>query len=225
MLDKYNKLRDRALALSSTKELTYRNLVNAQHMLDKNMAELKEIKEDRLIQESSIKVLNQIIDTMSKDHIKSIVDLVTYGLQTIFTDKDYSLELEVKELRNKNTCQFYLLEKTEEGVKKVILDDTGGGIKAVVGFVLQVFYIMYYNLKRILFLDECLSAVSQEYLPSLMEFIYTLSEKRGFIFLAICHDTRFMQYADKMYLMRNGELKDIENWEDIDIKDLEEVQE
>ena len=210
MISKYNTIRDRALSLKSKKELSTKNLLNAQNLLNSKLEELKQVKENRLIQESSIKVLNNIIELMSKENIKQIVDIATYALQTIFTDKDYALELEIRELRSKNTCELYLIDSTDkDNVIKAKLEDTGGGIKVVISFVLQIFYIMYYNLNRILFLDEALSAVSIEYIPSLMTFIKSLSSQRGFTFLAVCHDLRFFDYADHVYRMEDGVLTEI----------------
>lgn len=218
MIESYNTLRDRALSIKSKKELSTKNLLNAQNLLNSKLEELKQVKENRLIQESSIKVLNNIIELMSKENIKQIVDIATYALQTIFTDKDYALELEIRELRSKNSCELYLIDSTDkDNIIKAHINDTGGGIKVVISFVLQIFYIMYYNLNRILFLDEALSAVSIEYIPSLMTFIKSLSEQRGFTFLAVCHDNRFFEYADKIYLMRDGVLTDITN------KDISEI--
>ena len=66
-----------------------------------------------------------------------------------------------------------------------------------------------YLYNRILFLDEALSAVSIEYIPSLMTFIKSLSEQRGFTFLAVCHDLRFFDYADHVYRMEDGVLTEI----------------
>ena len=210
MIDSYSNIRDRALSIKSQKELSTKNLLNAQHLLDSKLEELKQVKENRLIQESSIKVLNNLIELMSKEHIKSIVDIATYALQTIFTDKDYQLELEIRELRNKNTCELYLIDSTDkDNVVKASIKDIGGGVQTVISFILRIFYIMYYNLNRILFLDEALSAVSQEYIEPLMKFIKTLSEQRGFIFLAVSHDNRFFEYADHTYLMQDGVLTDI----------------
>ena len=219
MIESYNTLRDRALSIKSKKELSTKNLLNAQNLLNSKIEELKQVKENRLIQESSIKVLNNIIELMSKENIKQIVDIDTYALQTIFTDKDYALELEIRELRSKNSCELYLIDSTDkDNIIKAKLSDTGGGVQTVISFVLQIFYIMYYGLNRILFLDESLSAVSQEYIPSLMSFIKSLSEKRGFVFLCIMHDNRFFPYADKIYLMKDGILTDITH------KDLEDVE-
>lgn len=218
MIDSYSNIRDRALSIKSQKELSTKNLLNAQHLLDSKLEELKQVKENRLIQESSIKVLNNLIELMSKEHIKSIVDIATYALQTIFTDKDYQLELEIRELRNKNTCELYLIDSTDkDNVVKASIKDIGGGVQTVISFILRIFYIMYYNLNRILFLDEALSAVSIEYIPSLMTFIKSLSEQRGFTFLAVCHDLRFFEYADKIYLMKDGVLEDVTN------KDVSEI--
>ena len=149
---------------------------------------------------------------MAESHINSIIDMVSFALQSIFHDKDYSVKLIIGESRTANTADLVLVDKTSgTEILSDIPDSVGGGVSAVIGFVLQVFYIMYFKLNRVLFIDEGLSAVSSEYLPNLMEFIRMLSEKKGFKFLCVIHDVRFLKYADYCYKMDNGNLTPCSN--------------
>lgn len=203
----YSNLRDRALNIKALKEQSYRNLINAQSILDSKSKELVEVKESRLIQESSLKILREIIDTLAESHINSIVDMISFALQTIFHDRNYSVKIVIGESRTTNTAELVLVDKTTgEEILSDIPDSVGGGVSAVIGFVLQIFYIMYFKLNRILVMDESLSAVSSEYLPNLMAFVKQLSEKRGFIFLCVVHDPRFLDYSDATYIMEKGKL-------------------
>ena len=206
----YSNLRDRALSVRALKEQSYRALVNSEAIYSKKLLELRDVKESRAIQESALKILREILDTMAESHINSIVDMITYALQTVFHDRNYEVKLVIGESRSVNTAELVLVDKTTENVvESDIPDSIGGGVSAVIGFTLQVFYVMYFKLNRFMVLDESLSAVSSEYLPNLMQFVKMLSEKRGFIFLAIVHDTRFLNYANKTYRMVNGHLHDI----------------
>ena len=55
MISNYSTdIRDRALSIKSKKELSTKNLLNAQTLLNSKLDELKQVKENRLIQESSI---------------------------------------------------------------------------------------------------------------------------------------------------------------------------
>lgn len=200
----YTKLRDRALTIKNTKEVSYKNLVNAQHVLSSKVKELAAIKEDRLIQESSIKILKKVIDESSQEFINSLVDLLSFAVKTIIYDEDYSVEIEISETKIGNNAEFILVDNATGN--KTPMDACGGGIRAIIGFTLQVFCIMTYKLSRIIIMDEALSAVSDRYVPTLMQFIKQLSTERGFIFIAVCHDLRFLTYADTTLEMVKGKL-------------------
>ena len=98
---------------------------------------------------------------MSSEHIERVVNLLTYALQTVFFDKEYSVELLMGDKRNAKTAEFYLVENRDKQVVRTEFEDgIGGGIQVVVGFVLQVFYIEYFGLSPIMFLDESFSQLS-----------------------------------------------------------------
>lgn len=201
----YNRLRDRALSLKNSKDTSYKRLLQIKDTLEKYSNQLKIAKEDKLIQEAAMKILKEVIDDLSKEFINSIVELLTYALQTIFFDEDYSIEIEIKETKLGNNANFILVDN-KTGIRSDI-NNTGGGIRAVLGFTLQVFCIMTYKRNRILFMDESLSAVSTKYVEPLMMFIKQLAEERDFIFIGIIHDPRFRPYADYTYKMTKGKLE------------------
>ena len=82
----------------------------------------------------------------------------TYALQSIFTDKDYSIELEIKE-DTKNPSITILLVDNE--VKQDVRGSVGGGIITVLGFLFQIYYLEVYGLNKIMFIDEGLKEVSK----------------------------------------------------------------
>ena len=79
-----------------------------------------------------------------------------------------------------------------------------GGILVVVGFLIQVFYVANLDLAKILFLDEALSNISTQYLPNFFSFVKELSVQIGLTVVLITHDTRFLEYADRIYKVANG---------------------
>lgn len=205
----YNRLRDRALSLKNSKDTSYKRLLQSKDTLEKYSNQLKIAKEDKLIQEAAMKILKEVIDDLSKEFINSIVELLTYALQTIFFDEDYSIEIEIKETKLGNNANFILVDN-KTGIRSDI-NNTGGGIRAIISFTLQVFCIMTYKRNRILFMDESLSAVSTKYIETLMVFIKQLADERDFIFVSICHDPRFLPYADSTYKMTKGRIELVSN--------------
>ena len=60
-------------------------------------------------------------------------------------------------------------------------------------------------------MDEALSQVSSEYVPTMMAFIKELAESKDFIMVLISHDNRYISYADKTYMVRDGEVKEVKH--------------
>lgn len=210
-LQKYPLLRDRALKTQQSFNDLTKSLTHTTQLLNSVGNDLKDYKTNKLVQESAIKVLREIIDTLSTKQVNAIVDMVTYALSTIFHDRKYSLSIDIADTRTTKGATLYLIDKTDpENTVKSDMDSIGGGIMSVIGFVLQIFFIIYFKKQRFLLLDESLSAVSSTYIPNLMEFMKTLSEKRGFTFVMILQDLRFMEYANKTYVMRLGKLEEVE---------------
>ena len=208
----YQALRDRAIKLNSLKDTSYKNYKNTEVKYVETAEKLLKVKEQLLVQEASIKVLREIIDIMSKEFIDSIVDLLTFALQTIFHDKDYSVKILLKESRNSKQAEIILVSKQEDGsiIESPIPDNCGGGISCVIGLVLQIFFIQYFKLNKLLIMDEALSQISKEYIPNTMTFLKTLSKERGFKFLLVCHDNRIIKHSDYMYRMEMGKLTEVD---------------
>jgi hypothetical protein len=208
----YQSLRDRAIKLNSLKDSSYKNYKNAEIKFTESAQELLVAKEKLLVQEASIKVLREIIDIMSREFIDQIADLITYALQTIFHDKDYSIKILLKESRNTKQADIILVSTDEEGntIESPVPDNCGGGISAVIGLVMQIFFIQYNKLNKVLIMDEALSQISADYIPTTMKFLKMLSEQRGFKFLLISHDSKIIKHADIIYKMEMGNLREID---------------
>ena len=145
---------------------------------------------------------------MSQEHIERIVDLLSYALQTIFFDREYSVEVVMGDKRNSKTAEFYLVDKTDDEVIRSPFEDSiGGGILAIVGFVLQVYYLGYLKQANIMFCDESFSQVSAQYIDPLIQFINELADTKKFIFVLISHDNRLIPYAKRTYEVTAGNVK------------------
>lgn len=203
--ERYEKLKVRAIRMSSAIEQHKRTALDLkQQFLDKK-EELQKNQQSSLIQDSAIQTLKEIVDRMSSEHIERVVNLLTYALQTVFFDKEYSVELLMGDKRNAKTAEFYLVENRDKQVVRTEFEDgIGGGIQVVVGFVLQVFYIEYFGLSPIMFLDESFSQLSDVYIPYLKELLNQLADRLGFIFVLVSHDSRLIYGAKKTYLMNDG---------------------
>ena len=202
---RYEDLKTKAIRLDSDLKSLETSLKQFRSYKKQKESEIVTLRGEYKLQEKSIIVMKELIDKLSQQHIKKLVDLLSFALKTIFYDKNYSVELKVENKRDSKSAQFFLVERIgEETLRYDFEDGIGGGILAVVGFVLQVFYLGYFKLAKIIFCDESFSQISDQYIDGLMSFIHKLSEKRGFIFVLISHDKRLIDRGDKVYEVEDG---------------------
>lgn len=207
MID-YNSMYNKAIQLKSK----YETLENQLKLRENEKIELTNKMQDKLhkqmIYEDAISYMKEIVEALSRSHIDHLQDLLNSAVRTIFYDKNYRIEFEISEYRNSNCLSIYLIETLADGSEiKTDIKDNGFGVKTIIGFILQIYFILYYKLNPILFIDEGFSSLSTQYIPYLRSLLKSLTEEYGFIFVLIAHDERFIDIADYKWDVKNGEVK------------------
>ena len=138
--------------------------------------------------------------------MKSTTKLINNALTTVFNDDliQYSIRIDTTQQRNNNIAQFTLLTTENSITTETNLQDNGYGIQSLIGFVLQIYFILQHKQARILFLDESLTAISTDKLPKLKQFINEVSERYDFHFILIAHMESLFDLADYSYNVDNG---------------------
>lgn len=208
MIENYSALYNKAIQVKSKYE-TLQNQLNSRKEKKIELTNLMSSKIHRqMVYESAISYMKEIIDLLSRTHIDHLEKLLNSAVSTIFFDKNYSVRFEVSEYRNSNCLSINLIETLDDGTEIVTdIKDNGFGIKTIVGFILQIYFILYHKLSPILFIDEGFSALSDQYIPYLRSLLNSLKEEYNFIFVLIAHDPRFIQIADLIYEVKDGEVK------------------
>ena len=205
MFDNYSYYFNQALTRKSNLELLknqHKETIKEKENAAKELANLVK-KESQY--ESAVELMKKIIEGMSQSQITHLENLINSALETIFFDRQYSVELLVTELRNTNNLQIILNEINDEGqLIKTKLNDNGFGVKSIIGFILQIYFILYHHQYPVLFLDEAFSTLSDQYVPYLKVLMDELAAKYNFIFVLITHDTRFMDIANRTYIVNKG---------------------
>lgn len=205
--NRYYELKNKSLMIKAKLDV----LTQKQIELNQRHKDMKEDLETQIksnsIQSLSIDTFKEMLDSMSQEHINRIQDLITNALQTIFYDCNYKVEILMGDKRNAKTAEFYLISEVNGDIIKSSFNDSiGGGIMAVVGFVLQVYYLGYLNRAPILFCDESFSQVSERYIDTLVDFIDELARQKDFIIVLITHDVRLMGKSKTMYKVNQGKI-------------------
>lgn len=169
--------------------------------ISKSLVELNTMTE---LQETLVQAhdyLETLIKEESVAFVKKVRDILDYGIKTIFFDEEYSIEIR----NNEDKTSIHLVYTDVDGnTISPDIKDCGGGIRTVVGIMLQLYFIFYGNVEPIIFIDEGFTQVSSIYMPYLMGLIQEMSEKNGLKILLITHDTRIVSYADKVYEIVDG---------------------
>lgn len=147
-------------------------------------------------------LLNSIAEEKQMRAQHDIEELVTRGLQTIFDD---SLSFHIiQTTRGKTSIVEFVVRTTldDRVVDTPVMDARGGGLAAVIGFLLRVVVMLLRNGARqqnLLLLDETFAMVSSEYLPVLGDFLRSIVEETGIQIIMVTHQNEFIDSADKVY--------------------------
>lgn len=197
-------------------DLVSNRVHNARRLVDRKIAEArviatsgKAIKEELEVALDDVELYNKVAITLAsigeqrqEQAQKQIEELVTRGLTTIFGE-DLSFHLVQTQRGKTPEVKFLVKSRGLNGriVETSVMDARGGGMAAVVGFLLRLIVLLLSKDSKepILILDESFSHVSVEYEQPLAEFIKELVEKTRTQIILVTHSDAFSEHADKRY--------------------------
>lgn len=208
MFDNYQYYFNQAITKKSTLEMLITQ--HEQTLRDKKQSE--ECLKNLILKESqyelAVDLMKKIIEGMSQSQINHLEVLINSALETIFFDRKYFVELQVTELRNTNNLQILLNEVNDNGeLIKTDIKSNGFGVQSIIGFILQLYFILYYKQYPVMFMDEAMTQLSKQYLPYFKILINDLAEKYNFIFVLVTHDRDIMELSDRTYEVVKGEVR------------------
>ena len=157
-----------------------------------------------------------IIEKITFNSKHKLEKFLSYAFQSIFTDRHYVVELNLKEDTKKAGLEITLVEGEK---RQEITESVGGGIISTLGLLLQIYYIEVYNLNKIMFIDEGLKEVSTgqmvqgkegtNYLANILNFLKWLSQEKQYKFVIVTHDSQVKDFADSIYEVSKGSVKNV----------------
>lgn len=147
------------------------------------------------------------VDIMYEESIGALKDTLNTALQYIMFDKNYACNLTLEDKRGTKNLYISLIDLDCDNAEVDVKDGVGQGVRTIISFVLKFYYLINQG-SKILFLDEKYSNLSAHYLSNMFEFMRKLCEEKGIIVVMITHDARFMDYADKTYLINDGNVSE-----------------
>lgn len=193
----------------------YYKLLQIQNQLDLNketeqklIQQLAQDSKNAQLLDDSLSIFKILQEKLTQNHINHITQLINHALTSVFNDDQtqYQIRIEINQQRNNNTAQFYLLTTQQQETTETLLQNNGFGIQSLIGFVLQIYFILQHKQEHILFLDESLTAISTDKLPKLKQFIHEVSQQYDFYFILIAHMESLFDLADYTYNVDQGKV-------------------
>lgn len=164
-----------------------------------------ELRERLELHEQAAALLNTLAEQRQESAQRQVEDLVTRALQVIF---DEHLSFRMVQSVKANRAEVDFVIRSEYGgvvVETPVLDARGGGMAAVVGFVLRlVVLLLTPGARRFLALDESFAHVSASYEPRVAEFLREVADKAGVQLLLVTHSSAYGDLADVRYRLSLG---------------------
>lgn len=177
---------------------------------DRLQATREQIREDLQVKRAEVERLSSrqemltkvlelyrlLMDKMVTGQVQAIETLVSEGLTSIFYDQDLAFGLELGHRANKISAEPYIRNGTIQGDP---LDSFGGGPASIVSLILRILVLLRLKRNRMLFLDETLGAVSEQYIETTSHFLKKLSESSNLPILLVTHAQSFVDHATTGY--------------------------
>lgn len=157
------------------------------------------------LHEKAAAVLNAIGEQAQASAQAQVEGLVTRALQVIFGE-NLSFHLVQTVKANRTEVEFVLRSTYDgESMDTPVMEARGGGMAAVVGFVLRlVVLLLTPRARRFLALDESFWAVSASYEPRVAEFLHEVAYQADVQILLLTHSTAYADLADQRYRLVLG---------------------
>jgi hypothetical protein len=135
-----------------------------------------------------------------------VEDLATRALQVIF-GSEHAFVLKPGTSGGQATLDLLVRSAYPDGrvVETGILEARGGGMAAVIGFVLRLVKLLLTpEIRNILFLDESFGHVSAGFEPRVAEFLRLVCDRTDVQVVLVTHSTVYGDFADQAVRLEQG---------------------
>ena len=151
-------------------------------------------------------VLEKVSSREAENVQMAVSNLVTSGLQAVF-GPFYAFVIEPKIERGRPSVNMFVKvagrTQDEEEHDSDIVNSHGGGLAAVISFLLRVVVISLEG-GKLLIADEPFSHLSAEYVPRMASFLRDLVDQTGIQMILVSHESALAEAADKTYRFVQG---------------------
>jgi len=140
------------------------------------------------------KVFKHLIDKLAKKDLDQMDRLVTYGLKTVFPDKDICFKTELGERGKRVTVNLNTIHRGN-----IVDPDSQSSIHVIESFLLRLLCVRKLKRAPILLMDETFAAVDAQYIDNVCQLVGQLASKLGIDILLVTHNIGFADSVHNTY--------------------------
>ncbi len=161
-------------------------------MIEKN-------KEDEITYVEAVELLS-IVQTVTRDKIKtSFESIVSHALNYIYESDEYSFHLEFSRRGNLQEMDFSV-QTPDKPESLDLLKTDAGGTKNIVSLALRIVLMEVASpkIQGFIMSDESFANLSSDHVERASQFLKEISQKMGRQVIAISHQSKMLEAADKL---------------------------
>jgi hypothetical protein len=147
---------------------------------------LKKLEKRELLLVKTEKALKFLIDKLVKEDLNKMDMLVTYGLNTVFPDKNLVFKSSIEERGSKIKINLQTIYNGE-----VVDPSSTSSVTVIESLLLRMICIIKMKKARLLLMDETFDAVDSEYIENVGKLMDHLSKKLKLDALLVTHSLGF----------------------------------
>ncbi len=155
---------------------------------------VKTIEKRDLVLAKTEEVLKFLINKLVKEDLSKMDKLVTFGLNTVFPDKDLSFSSSIEEHGNRIKINLQTVDKGE-----IADPEDYSSISVIESLLLRIICIIKLKKARLLLMDETFDAVDSEYIENVGKLMEQLSKKLNLDALLVTHKTNFADKVNNLF--------------------------
>ena len=156
--------------------------------------EVESLREEKDILNKTEKVIKFLMDKLVQKDLSKMDALITYGLKSVYSDRDIVFKSEIIEHGKKIWID---LQTISEGKK--VDPQAQSSVHVIESFLLRLLCILKLNRARVLLLDETFSAVDTGYIENFSQLVVQLCNKLGMDVFLVTHQVGFIDFANHSY--------------------------
>jgi chromosome segregation ATPase len=156
--------------------------------------EVSSLREEKDILDKTEKVIKFLMDKLVQKDLSKMDALISYGLKTVYSDRDIVFKSEIVEYGKKIWID---LQTISDGKK--VDPQSQSSVHVIESFLLRLLCIIKLGKAKLLLLDETFAAVDPGYIENFSQLIVQLCNKLGMDILLVTHNMGFIDFASHSY--------------------------